>query len=190
MKKITISILVLAILVLPQLSGAQETTDDTATSTLNPSILQSNKEVIRARIEQRFETMKQNQAERKVQFADERKERVAFALGNIFRRFENVEDKMLNAGQRISSALAEMEAEGIDVSEAATALELAEESLDLTMSEFDAVKEKIEEALEEEVSREFIHDLIYGLKESVKGTHAAYRNVINIVKEIIAENNL
>ncbi len=203
--KIYLSLLLIPLLALPALVGAQgvdvrtNTNADVRTRTTEIRLEnraefearraehQETREETRvefqARVEDRKEVMLQNRAEIKARLEAEAKTRIASIIDRISAHFDRIILRFEQASDRLETRIASLEDRGVDVSVSVELFAQAEAQLEVTKDVIVQVEADIETELEqEEVSRDNIMALVEIAKTSVRETQDAYVSVIRSLR--------
>jgi chromosome segregation ATPase len=138
----------------------------------------------RQELEARRQEMISNREARKAELSEERKEKVKGLFDRMFSGFANTADRLSGISERLAAKISQLESEGVDVNEALSVLETADNLLEDTLAEIEAVQTELSEAIEGEITKEYVRELVSGAKESIRATHEAYRAVISEINSL------
>lgn len=140
-------------------------------------------ENVEVRTEERTERIE----ERRIKLEERRLDRVNELVDRIFNSFKTVSDRFGNVSDKLSTKIDQLEERGLDMEGAKVLLEEADAQLAVTLDMIVSAQQNLEEALDGEITRGTIKDVVSAVRESIKETHAAYKAVIQEIKDGIGK---
>ncbi len=143
--------------------------------------LEAKRKTLREEIKNEIATFKEG---KKVKLDEARKTQVKQRLDNAFEKLNGAINKIAGFDKRISDAIANREAKGLDVSASLSALETARQSLEEAKVSIEAVNVAVNASLDTETSKEAIKAAVQKAVEAIKNTKAKYVEVLKVLPKV------
>ncbi|MBL4644285.1 MAG: hypothetical protein JKX80_00275 [Candidatus Pacebacteria bacterium] len=150
------------------------------------------REEFRGRAKDLRSDLKEHRKEFRSEIKTEVGQRIKAHLEGILNRVSNALEKFTDILDRVNNKLAELEANGVDTTDATRAAAIAEQAIQDASSTLADARTVFERALASDNPREFIDEMKAAVRtatEAVKDAHKALKDALKELRELIRSNN-